>query len=178
MSKERKRRIPKEKEQGNKFFVREYQPQDRSFIIECMENLWDYLSDLDDLKRMTRKPEYGEVFTQKLLKEVTSREGIIYIASEKEKNIAFIAGTILKQTEEERLAAIPHTDGRVNKLFIKEKYRKKGVGKLLMEKMEEYFKSKDCDLARVEVFDPNVDAHAFYEKLGYRNRVIDMVKRI
>lgn len=45
-----------------------------------------------------------------------------------------------------------------------------------MEKMEEYFGENGCDVARVEVFEPNVKTHSFYRKLGYQDRNIDMMK--
>jgi hypothetical protein len=47
-----------------------------------------------------------------------------------------------------------------------------------MEKLENYFRVKGCDIVRVECFVPNVGAYAFYTKLQYHDRMIDMVKRL
>ena len=45
-----------------------------------------------------------------------------------------------------------------------------------MSKMENYMRKKKCEIIRVEVFEPNKAAHNFYEKLDYKDRVIDMIK--
>ena len=55
-------------------------------------------------------------------------------------------------------------------------YRGLRLGKKLMRQMENYFKKNKCDAIRVEVFAPNKNAHNFYERLDYLDRVIDMVK--
>jgi ribosomal protein S18 acetylase RimI-like enzyme len=44
--------------------------------------------------------------------------------------------------------------------------------------MERYFRQNGCDVSRVEVFEPNVKAHAFYQKLGYHDRMFDMIKKM
>lgn len=47
-----------------------------------------------------------------------------------------------------------------------------------MEAMEEYFREQECEFVRVSCFAPNTDAHRFYEKSGYEDRNIEMVKRL
>lgn len=47
-----------------------------------------------------------------------------------------------------------------------------------MERAEEYLKQHQCNALRVEVFEPNVNAHNFYRRLGYRDRIIDMIKTV
>lgn len=56
--------------------------------------------------------------------------------------------------------------------------RLKGIGKLLMEKMEFYFKKKGCNVSGVDVFPPNRKAYRLYKKLGYRDRNIWMAKNL
>ena len=59
--------------------IREYKSSDRLHIVRCMEELQDYLVNVDEMKFTRRMPEYGEHFT-KLLQEVRDKNGRIYIA--------------------------------------------------------------------------------------------------
>lgn len=45
-------------------------------------------------------------------------------------------------------------------------------------KNEAVFQEKGCSISRVEVFEPNVNAHGLYHKLEYRDRIIDMIKEL
>ena len=44
--------------------------------------------------------------------------------------------------------------------------------------MEEYFKSKDCEYVLVDVFGYNEIGINFYQKDGYRARMMTMIKKI
>ncbi len=53
-------------------------------------------------------------------------------------------------------------------LFVKEKYRKKGLGKQLIEMLEEWAKSKwDKYVVEIVCLSDNKNALNFYKKLGY-----------
>jgi len=156
--------------------IREYQPSDKPSIVECMDRFGDYLVTVDPMKRQRRMPGFGEWFTRKMLDEVGKNNGVIYVAESNGQIVGFIGGVILRQTEEELLECVPTKAGRVIELFVDEEFRGKNIGTRLMDEMEEHFRQNGCDLSRVEVFEPNIRAHDFYRKLGYRDRSIDMVK--
>lgn len=158
--------------------IREYQESDREALVSFMEGLWDHSSSLDEYRRMIRKPEYGEIFTQEILEDVVKNEGIVYIATDGEKAIGFVACVFLRQSEKDKLRAVPLTDGRVSKLYVIPEYRDMKIGRDLMLKAEDFFRQAGCDLVRVEVFVPNAGAHRFYERLDYKDRVVDMVKKL
>jgi len=89
-----------------------------------------------------------------------------------------IARFIEKQTKESLLECVPTKAGRVDDLFVYPEYRSKNIGRLLMNKIEDYFKSKNCDVIKLNVFAPNIRAHEFYKKLNYQDRLIGMLKII
>ena len=62
-------------------------------------------------------------------------------------------------------------------MFVDSKHRRQGVGKMLMRKIEEYFRMSGCNVFRVEVFEPNAEAYHFYQGLGYQDRIVDMMKK-
>jgi len=158
--------------------IRDYQPLDRPHIVRCIEGLQDYLIIIDQMKFTRRMPKYGEHFTQELLKKVNRNNGVIYVAEHKGRVIGFIAGIIFEWSEKELLECVPLKSGRILELFIDSNYRGQGVGTMLTEKMERYFRQNGCDVSRVEVFEPNVKAHYFYQKLGYHDRMFDMIKKM
>jgi len=98
------------------------------------------------------------------------------LAFDQDKIIGCIAGIIDKQSKDGRLECVPTKSGRILELFIFEDYRGLDLGKKLMETIENYFKKHNCNIIRVEVFTPNENAHYFYKKLNYFDRVSDMIK--
>ncbi|MFX0116129.1 MAG: GNAT family N-acetyltransferase [Candidatus Hodarchaeota archaeon] len=123
-----------------------------------------------------RLPAYGEKFTQQLLEAVRKHDGLILVAEHDNRPIGFIAGIIYERTKEELLEATPARSGRVLELFVIQEYRDHKIGMALMERMEDYFRRKKCNVCRVEVFNPNKMAYRFYQALGYQNRMIDLIK--
>jgi ribosomal protein S18 acetylase RimI-like enzyme len=158
--------------------IRDYQPLDRPHIVKCMEGLGDYLASIDQMKFSRRMPKYGERLTEELLDKVNRKNGVIYVAEHEGLVIGFIAGIIFEWSEEELLECVPLKSGRILELFIDSNFRGQGVGTMLTEKMERYFRQNGCDVSRVEVFEPNVKAHDFYQKLGYHDRMFDMIKKM
>ena len=47
-----------------------------------------------------------------------------------------------------------------------------------MNKMEEYFKSKDCEYILVDVFAYNENAIKFYDRNGYKKKKNKKIKKI
>ena len=156
--------------------IREYQPQDRKALVKLVENFQDYLVKIDPLKRLRREPAYGQVYTQRVLKQV--RNDTLFVAEESGRPVGFIAGIIQKQPKWDLLQTPPTKAGRITELYLEPDYRRKKLGTQLIEKMEAWLKTKGCDILRVEVFAPNKSAHAFYHKRMYADRSIDLIKKI
>ena len=68
--------------------------------------------------------------------------------------------------------------GEIIELIVTKKVRSKGVGKLLMDKIETYFKNKGCEYVLVDVFAYNDNAINFYKKDNYHTRMQCMIKKI
>ncbi len=62
------------------------------------------------------------------------------------------------------------------KLYADLIIRRTGKNRGFLFLAESYFKSKNCDVVRVDVFSPNTLAHEFYRKFGYCDRIVDMIK--
>jgi GNAT superfamily N-acetyltransferase len=156
--------------------IREYQGSDRTAFVKLMEQLMDYIVSIDDLKRTRRMPEFGESYTQRTLQKVAENNGIIYVAELDAELVGVVMGIIPEQTKEDQLEHVPSKCGEVLELVVKAGYRGRGVGTMLMNKLEEYFKENNCNMSGVGVLFPNKNAHRLYSKLGYEDRSIYMTK--
>ena len=156
--------------------VREYQESDRTVFVKLMDELLDYIASVDDLKRIRRMPKFGEVHTRRLLQKVAKNNGMIYVAESDSKPIGVIVGTILEQSREDKLEHVPSRFGEVLELVVTPGYRGKGIGTMLMGRLEEYFKEHNCNIAGVGVLAPNKNAHRLYRKLGYNDRSFYLTK--
>jgi len=156
--------------------IREYQESDRTAFVELMEHLMNYIVSIDDLKRTRRMPEFGESYVQRTLQKVAENNGIIYVAELDSELVGVVVGTIPEQTKEDQLEHVPSKFGEVLEIVVKAGYRGRGVGTMLMNKLEEYFKENNCSISGVGVLVPNKNAHRLYSKLGYKDRSIYMTK--
>lgn len=161
-----------------KMEIKKYRSSDRQSIVKCMERFGDYLAAVDGMQRARRMPGYGEWFTGKMLEAVDKNSGLIYVVENDGQIVGFIAGVIRAQSTQELLESIPTKAGRIIELLVDQEFRRQGIGTRLMQMMEEYSRQNGCDVSRVDVFEPNVKAHHFYRKLGYQDRMIDMIKML
>jgi ribosomal protein S18 acetylase RimI-like enzyme len=121
-------------------------------------------------------PEFGESYAERTLQKVAHNNGIIYVAELGGELVGAFVGTMPEQTEEDRLEHVPAKFGEVLELVVKAECRSKGVGTMLMKKLEEYFKENSCNIAGVGVLVPNKSAHRLYSKLRYEDRSYYMTK--
>ena len=61
---------------------------------------------------------------------------------------------------------------------VSKNVRNSGLGQQLMEKMENYFKSIDCEYVVIDVFAYNNLAINFYNKQGYHTRGLIDIKKL
>ncbi len=58
-------------------------------------------------------------------------------------------------------------EGQIMNIAVSEKYRKNGIGKGLMDKLEQECKKRNCQFISLEVAVDNIAAVALYKKSGY-----------
>ncbi|MEN9649095.1 MAG: hypothetical protein RL094_62 [Candidatus Parcubacteria bacterium] len=158
--------------------TREYTDQDKQLLITCIESLQKHIVDIDPLLRQIISPGYGESYTDALLKAIAEKDGKIYFAVDNNVAIGFIAGTIQPEAKGGTLEVIPSHPAWIRELYVQDEARGKGVGSLLIKTLEDYFKSKGCDVVLVGVFAPNTDSHLFYQAKGYVDREVTLLKKI
>ena len=142
-----------------------------------MESLQDFLVQIDPEKSLRRDPEYGEAYTQNLLEKI-SVNGILYLAIENNAVLGMIAWIITEQTELEKLWNHEKKIWTIIELIVNSESRWTWIGSALIEALEKYFTDHHCNWLTVECFVPNISAHLFYQKHGYKDRSVYMTKTL
>lgn len=157
--------------------VREYRPEDRDGLVNCMRGLQGFIAAIDPLERQRGAADFdADAYTDVILKGVQSRNGMIFISEFESRIVGCVAGWLVQEDDADLIAAHPSKTGRVFELFVDEVVRGRRVGSRLMEHIEAWFREQGCDSVRVEVFYPNENAADFYKKNGYTERCLDLLK--
>ena len=157
--------------------ITKYDGNKKAFV-KFLEDLQDYIIQVDPLKRFVRLPGYGERYADELIEQVSKQNGVIYFAEDENIPVGIIVGIIEELTEKDLLECVPSKIGTILQLIVSEEARGKNIGSLLIKSIEEYFLSQKCDVVYVGVVEPNKRAREFYEKKGYQNRIMTLMKKI
>jgi ribosomal protein S18 acetylase RimI-like enzyme len=69
--------------------------------------------------------------------------------------------------------------GWVNYLAVAEKYRRRGLGRMLMQRVEQQLKDMGCPKLNMQVRSSNEAVLATYERLGYaKDQAVSLGKRL
>ena len=156
----------------------EYNDKYLDDVKDLLVELEEYILSIDKDNLDQLHPEYRDKMAILDLEEIKENNGKCYLAIENNKAIGLIMGYIRKYDEYDYLDYKCPKCGEISELIVTSKTRSKGVGKLLMKKLEEYFKSVGCEYIFVDVFAYNEIAKNFYSKNEYHTRMEIMMKKI
>ncbi|MBE6145957.1 MAG: GNAT family N-acetyltransferase [Firmicutes bacterium] len=156
----------------------EYEEKYLEDVKDLLVELEEYILTIDKDNLDQLHPEYRDKMAILDLEEVNNNNGKCYIAVEDDKAIGVIMGTIPSYDEYDYLDYKCPKKGEITELIVSQKVRSKGVGQQLMQKMEEYFKSQNCEYVHIDVFAYNDTAINFYRKQGYHTRMFIDIKKL
>lgn len=147
-------------------------------IKDLLVDLQNYLIDIDDWHTQILSKNYRKDYFKLDLEVINKQNGKIFLAIEDTKIIGLVLGAVNPTDEIDKLTNDCAKTGNVLELIVKNSSRGLGIGKLLLKKIENYFKSIDCKRINIEVFGPNKNALNFYLKNDYVVRDYIVSKRI
>lgn len=156
----------------------EYEEKYLEDVKDLLVELEEYILTIDEDHLDQLHPEYRNKMAVLDLKEVNENNGKCYIAVENGKAIGVIMGIVGTYDEYDYLDYKCPKRGEVTELVVSKNVRSKGIGQLLMKKIEEYFKSIGCEYIHIDVFAYNDSAMKFYFKQGYHPRMVSTIKKI
>ena len=156
----------------------EYEEKYLEDVRDLLVELEEYIVSIDEDHLDQVGKDYREKMALVDLEEVKNNNGKCYLAIEDGKAIGVIMGIIRKWEERDYLDYKCPKNGVVTELIVTKKTRSSGVGSLLVDKMEEYFKEQDCEYVSIDVFAYNTKALEFYGKSGYHPRMVVDIKKL
>ena len=151
----------------------EYEDKYLEDVKDLLVELEEYIIsiDKDNLDRI--HPDYRNKMAL-----IDLEENKCYLAVEDNKTIGLIMGKITKYDEYDYLDYKCPKRGEISELIVSKNARSKGIGKALINKMEDYFKSLECEYIIVDIFAYNENAIKFYGNNNYHPRMITSIKKI
>jgi len=127
---------------------------------------------IEDLKELTKQlveglgqdfdPKRFDWGIRRRLYDPLQRHGILIAIDEKSDEII---GMIIAEL---RIDPFGLSEGYIKQFFLKEPYRKKGAGSLLLQKALEHLKKIKVEKVRVNIKEKAVEASKLYEKMNFK----------
>ena len=156
----------------------EYEEKYLEDVRDLLVELEEYIVSIDKDNLDQVHPEYRDKMAVLDLEEVNKNNGKCYLAVENNKAIGLIMGCIFPYDEYDYLDYKCPKRGEITELIVSKNVRSKGIGNMLMNKMEADFKSLGCEYILVDVFAYNENAIKFYERRGYHPRMYTDIKKL
>ncbi|MCK9439377.1 GNAT family N-acetyltransferase [Patescibacteria group bacterium] len=115
-----------------------------------------------------------EVLTKSLKKNIYSSNSCIFIAEENNKIIGYLLAFKVNRLEMFKVKKA----GLIADVFIKEDYRRKGIGDKLIKECFDWFRGDKISFAEINVEVSNKQAINFWNKKGFKDVSIERYKRI
>jgi GNAT superfamily N-acetyltransferase len=150
--------------------IREFQERDRSALVAMMDDFGDELAAMDPHRRVIRADGMGDRAVARMLDDSSANEGVVLVAEAESGIVGFAAGAVRTRDPDEELEVIDFRNGEVTELYVVPDARRGGVGRALLERLDEHFREVGCGAVRINVFGPNAGTRAFYRAMGYEER--------
>lgn len=154
-------------------YQKKYENQAKTLLVQ----LQSYLVAIDEWHLQQMKEVYQEEYFKWIQDRVMTHQGEIFLALEEEEVVGLVAGIIEEKDKEDMLTNCCPKRGIITELVIDQHRRGNGIGKQLMNAMENYLKKCQCEWIAIDVFGPNKKALHFYENRGYQVRNIEVMKK-
>ena len=114
--------------------------------------------------------EFNQKKMTELIDYLNEEKAIVYGAYDKSKLVGFIWGYPRTFFDEKRIF--------INCLVVNKEYEKQGIGKKLINRLEDFAKENKYDSIDLTVAPFNENAVGFYNHMGFESERIQMVKKL
>lgn len=156
----------------------EYEDKYLEDVRDLLVELEEYIVSIDEDNLDIVSADYREKMALVDLEKIKNNNGKCYLYINNKNVVGLIMGIIPKYDENDYLDYKCPKKGEVTELIIKKEYRNINIGKILLNKMEEYFRKNNCEYPFIDVFTYNKSGINFYDKNGYHPRMIIDIKKL
>jgi ribosomal protein S18 acetylase RimI-like enzyme len=142
----------------------------RPATVQDYEVLCDILDEVDALHRQKlphifRRPD-GPVREREYILEQLADEDVVIFIAEVNRQVAGLVHVVVQDTPPIPIL-VPRRWAMVDSVVVKERFRRRGIGRVLMDEAQRWALSRGATDIELSVFEFNEPARAFYESLGY-----------
>lgn len=156
----------------------EYEEKYLEDVRDLLVELEEYIISIDKDNLDQIHENYRELMALHDLKKVKENNGKCFLAVIDGKVVGLIMGTIPQYGDFDYLDYKCPKRGVITELVVTKNIRSKGIGKELIEKIEDYFIEQNCEYVLIDVFAYNNRALEFYDRNGYHPRMIVDIKKL
>ena len=158
--------------------ILEYEDKYLEDVRNLLTELENYIISIDKDDLDTLHHDYREMMALKDLSDVKKYFGKCYLYKDNDHIVGLIMGIIPPYDDYDYLDYKCPKRGEITELIVTSNVRENGIGQKLINKMEEYFKSQNCEYVILDVFSYNEIGKSFYKKNNYHSRMETMIKKI
>jgi GNAT superfamily N-acetyltransferase len=153
--------------------IREYKPRDRPQVEVCVAELQDFCKQIDAL---AAAGTVAQKYLAHLLAQCAETDGAIFVAEHDGVVIGMVC--IFARVRSKLVDEEDYEHAYVSDLVVLAAHRQKGLGHALLERAEEYARSRGAQLLRIGVHAPNKVARDLYVRDGFRERIVSLQKEL
>ncbi|SDL70147.1 Ribosomal protein S18 acetylase RimI [Daejeonella rubra] len=148
------------KANADSILIRNSTPEDLDEVFSLLQQLWP--------NRQLNKELFGKAFLNSfdieghIIRLACSGNEVIGLCALSLRNNLYAQGTL----------------ANIDELVIDEKYRGKGIGKLMLDDVTSIARDKNCPFLELESAFHREDAHRFYEKEGFEKTGYFLSKKL
>ena len=132
-------------------------------IVEIWKGFMDFHGDIDP--SLQRREDGHEHFEKYVREKIDSDDATVLVATDEEKAIGYSIVYISNHPPVLKMERY----GFIDSLTVRSEYRRKGVGTAILNKMYEWFDSRDITRIQLNVLPNNVAGNSFWRKKGFRD---------
>ena len=156
-----------------RFLVRLANENDLEFLVKLVTRLKDLNSELDP--HYTTVEDLEDVVRDYINNSLANPDTIILVADD--ENTKSIVGIVRAQSVD-RLFYKPRRALLITDIYVDPRYRRKGLGRLLLRKLEEIAKEKGIEMLIVSYPAGNVIADDFFAKREFKPLQVEKYKHL
>jgi ribosomal protein S18 acetylase RimI-like enzyme len=145
------------------FLIREANPEDYEELCEVFAEV-DTLH-LEALPDTYRAPD-GPARSEEYLTDLIADENSALFVADSDREIVGLVKISLREAPDISIM-VPRRYASIGTLVVRQRFRRSGVGRRLMEKAHQWAQAKGASQVELGVWEFNKGAIAFYERLGY-----------
>jgi GNAT superfamily N-acetyltransferase len=153
--------------------IREFDAaRDLAFLRRCVIEIQEIERGIDS--RLPFGRGMVDAYCHTLLERCARWRGVMFIAEEANRPVGLLSMFLeVPQTEPDEPAA---NYALISDLVVLQEARRKGVGSELLLHGEEHARAHGAEILRMEVMAENSVARRFYDRRGWKDRVIQLEK--